>query len=46
MSEQEEQKPRTSDSLEDTDDAESMRQLWWTLASIVVGLIVISLIYS
>ena len=46
MSEQEEQKPRISDSLEDTDDNESMRQLKWTIASVVLGLIIITILYS
>ena len=35
-----------TDSLEDTDDDESMRQLWWTLGSLAVGLVLIAIYYS
>lgn len=33
------------DSLEHTDSAESLRQLWWTIGVTVVALIVLSYFY-
>tara|TARA_Y100001934_G_scaffold147157_1_gene176748 strand:+ start:1926 stop:2099 length:174 start_codon:yes stop_codon:yes gene_type:complete len=35
----------TADSLENTDSAESLRQLWWTIGVTVVGLVVLSFFY-
>ena len=35
----------TADSLENTDSAESLRQLWWTTGVTVVGLVVLSFFY-
>ena len=42
-----EQKPKKGnfDSLEHTDQAESMKQLWWTIGVTVVGLAVMTYFY-
>ena len=43
--EQKKDAPRVT-SLEHTDNAESKKQLWWTVGALVLGLIVISLFYG